>query len=142
MKPRLIGTWSLRGYQCAGNQVNPWGKAVGQLHYGANGQMSLHIMKPKRPRFAKNDMFHGTPAEIREAYEGYLAYWGTYTVQDSALIVHHITGSTYPNWVGRSQYRSLCFSNQFMIQRTPLITASGLPTITELIWSPLGRADQ
>src|SRR5262245_49062163 len=47
-----------------------------------------------------------TPSEIRDAHTGYYAYFGTYTVDESArTVTHHIQASVRPEEVGRDYVR-------------------------------------
>src|SRR6516165_4841873 len=53
---------------------------------GAGGQapedtsFMLPIVRNDRPAFVAQDLFRGTDAEVRSAFEGHASYFGTYTV--------------------------------------------------------------
>jgi len=107
---RLIGTWkfvSLTATKPRGEVIHPYGdKLFGMLVYTANGYMSVLLMDPGRPRFTSDDPFGGTTEEVMEAYRAFDAYCGTYTVDaDKGIVVHHLQGSRFPNWVGSDQVR-------------------------------------
>ena len=51
------------------------------------------------------------PDEMIAAYQGYLAYYGTYTIDESrGVVVHKVEASLYPNYVGSDQVRRYTFS--------------------------------
>jgi hypothetical protein len=78
--PNFVGAWRLVSYESrdsAGGVQYPLGQgAVGQLLFDANGHMSAMLMKPDRPLFASHDLHRGTDAEVRAAFDGFIAYFG------------------------------------------------------------------
>ncbi len=108
--PDFAGTWRLVSYEAhdsGGGLQYPLGEDVsGQLIYDAAGNMSAHVLRNDRPRFAANDSAKGTDAEVRAAFEGHTSYFGTYTVDGAKqTVTHHVRGSSYPNWIGTDQVR-------------------------------------
>lgn len=105
IKKQLVGTWKLVSYDVG--TTHPMGRdPVGLLIYTGDGRMSLQAMLPGRPRFvgeASTGHEHGTPEEVVSAYGGYIAYFGTYEVNERGSVTHRIEGSLFPNWVGRDQ---------------------------------------
>ena len=80
--------------------------------YDSNRNMSVFLMRPDRPKFAADDIYKGTPEEIKFTFENFDAYCGTYTIdKDNGTITHHIEGSRFPNWEGSDQTRYYTFSN-------------------------------
>ena len=56
--------------------------------------------------FQSGNLLRGEPQEIKAAFEGYVAYYGTYEVDEEASsVTHHVQGSLFPNWVGNDQLR-------------------------------------
>jgi hypothetical protein len=115
-KNLFIGTWkfiSLVGKNSEGEILHPYGKDLyGRLMYDSNGNMSVFLMRPDRPKFAAGDIYKGTPEEIKFAYENFDAYCGTYKIdKDNGTVTHHIEGSRFPNWEGSDQTRYYRFSN-------------------------------
>ncbi len=109
-KEQFVGTWKLVSYEAGAS--HPMGRdAVGLLTYDANGRISLQIMRPDRPKFRITGLGDieggyeaGTAEEVMSAYRGYIAYFGTYEVnEEGRFVTHHIETSLYPNWVGRDQ---------------------------------------
>ena len=101
--PNLVGTWRLVSYEArasSGEARYPLGQhVIGQLFYGVDGNMSAHVMRIDRPTFASNDPGSGTDEEVREAFEGHVSYFGTYTVDPTAhTVTHRVRGASYPNW--------------------------------------------
>jgi uncharacterized protein len=115
-KNLFIGTWkfiSLVGENSEGEIFNPYGNDLyGRLMYDLNGNMSVFLMRPNRPKFAAGDIYKGTPKEIKSAFENFDAYCGTYTIdKDKGTVTHHIEGSRFPNWEGSEQTRYYTFLN-------------------------------
>ena len=96
------------------------------------------IMREGRPAFVSNDFARGTDTEARAALEGYVAYFGTYTM-DSAknTVVHHIDGALFPNFVGGDQVRNYKFENGRLVLSTPPILWRGEPQEFVLVWERL-----
>src|SRR5471030_2805954 len=106
----LVGTWtllSLGSQSAAGEMSHPFGEdARGLLMYDAHGRMSVVLTRADRPVFASDDPARGTPAEIKAAYEGFNAYYGTYSIDEArGTVTHHVEANSFPNWVGTDQQR-------------------------------------
>jgi len=116
MKERLIGTWRLVSYETiepSGRRGRPFGDADGRLSYDASGNMSGQVMRPKRARVELGD---GQAQQVRAAYTGYIAYYGTYEVApDNQSVVHHVQGSLNPAWIGGDQIRGMRFDGERLI---------------------------
>jgi hypothetical protein len=92
-------------------------------------------LRADRPRFASDDKYNGTPAETRAAFEGSLAYFGRYDVdEDAGIVRHHILGCTFPNWMGTSQTRHFVFSGNRLTLRTTPMPMEGAMITGELVW--------
>lgn len=109
-KSELIGTWkytTLVLKSDSGKTVHPYGKNLfGILIYMSNGYMSALLMDPDRKKFASDDLKTGSPDEIKQAYERFDAYCGTYTVdEEKSTVTHHVEGAKFPNWVETDQVR-------------------------------------
>lgn len=109
-RSRLLGSWQLVDYvvidPAGGKQ--PGAFDTGSLVYDAAGQMSAHLMRAKgRPGSTPE-----TDAERSAAYRTYLGYFGPFTVdQRRGVVVHKVTGSSFPHWVGTDQVRYYTLSN-------------------------------
>ena len=123
---QFIGTWNLIKWtakQADGEVFYPFGEdAVGQIWYDAKGQVMVEIMKKERKLFASDSFMQGTVDEIVDAYNGFVAYCGTYDIDTMAKqVIHHIKICSFPNWVGQDQVRYYDFENDLLILRSPLI---------------------
>jgi len=128
---KLIGTWqflSLEGKSSEGDVFLPYGDDIfGRLMYDPDGYMSVVLMHPDRPAFASGDPMNGTPEEIKTAFERYDSYCGTYTIDEKkGVVIHHIQGSLFPNWVGVDQLRYIQIYNDTLTINSPPILAKGI----------------
>jgi hypothetical protein len=108
---QIRGRWRLVSIESRDEPTKDWehrygSSPLGYIWYGADGWMSVQIGKMPRPRFASGKDLSPTPEEGNEAYLGYVAYFGTYTVDEAARVVtHHVEGSLWPGYVGTDQRR-------------------------------------
>ena len=135
----LVGTWKLLSAIARNpneDTVYPFGKnPFGRLMYDTNGNVSVFIMRKGRSKFFSGDPMGGTAEEIKEAFEGFLAYCGTYKIdQDKGTITHHIEGDKFPNWEGTDQLRFFRLSGNQLTLNTPPILAWGKEWVLCLIW--------
>ena len=116
MKERLIGNWRLVSYvtsDAQGKRGAPYGEATGRLMYDANGNMAGQVMRPDRARV---ELGEGSAPQVRAAYLGYIAYFGTYEIAaDGQSVVHRVDGSLNPAWVGGDQVRRMRFEGDRLI---------------------------
>lgn len=126
----FVGTWNLVSIKAkyeGGEIRNAFGEApIGQIAYDSDGNMSVFVVQTDRPLFASGDMRGGTDAEVRAAFEGFLGYYGTYTINaDKGFVTHHIKGSCMPNWVGHDQIRYYKFEGKHLILTSPTLSFGG-----------------
>ena len=138
---RLVGTWGLVSFTLrhpTGRETHPYGTdAVGMLVYDGEGHMAGQIMSRRRPPFRSERPRGGTDNEVRTAFEGYIAYFGSYTVDEAnALVTHHVEGALLPNWIASQQKRSFAFRAGRLE-----LSASVEPGIrVEIVWEKLNPA--
>lgn len=138
MSDQFVGAWKLMSFErrtTAGEITYPMGQSpVGRLTYDALGRMTAQLMRPDRPKFQSASSGRGSPEEKLAAFDGYIAYYGTYTVNESErTVIHHVEASLYPNWVGSDQRRRFEFSEGRLILRAA--NGSGGPgTESRLVW--------
>ena len=134
MRQRIIGTWRLVSYESSetgGRRGRPYGDAVGRLAYDENGNMSGQVMRPDR---AKVELGEGNAQQVRAAYLGYIAYFGTYEVAaDGQSVVHHVQGALNPAWVGGTQVRKMRFDEDRLVLSADVQKAGAVVTHT-LTW--------
>jgi len=140
----LIGAWRLvlLELRSNGEVVYPVGRdAVGLLIYGPEGHLSQQLMRPGRAPFASGDQLAGTPEEIRTAFEGYLAYGGTYDVDEAhATVTHNLTCCLFPKWMGTSRKHHYKLSGSRLILSPPTLLVAGHLLDALLIWERLPPA--
>ncbi len=108
VKRQLAGEWMLVKYEIFGEngQTRPGNYDVGRVNYGER-EMSAHLMRSGRPTDAPT-----TEPARATAYQAYLGYFGPYTIDaDRKVVVHHVAGSSLPNWIGTDQVRHYGFSS-------------------------------
>jgi hypothetical protein len=137
MPHRLIGNWNLLSYHSVhpdGSIGKPFGDAVGRLSYDDHGHMSGQVMRPDRAAIGRSDRgIHN----LRAAYTGYIAYFGTYEVNDQKnVVVHHVHAALNPGWVGGRQVRRLRFEGDLLILEADVARPDGL-VVHVLTWRKL-----
>ena len=139
--PKLVGSWKLISFNIkdpSGQTAYPFGKdARGRLIYEADGRMAVQLMNPTRPRFASDDPLVTSEEEVRAAFGGYTAYYGTYSVNpDERTITHQIEAALLPNWVGTDQRRHFEFDGKYLTLKGPL-RLGGVQGVVSLVWERL-----
>jgi hypothetical protein len=139
--PELVGSWKLISFHSqdsSGQKAFPFGKdALGRLIYEPDGRMAVQLMNPDRRRFASDDPLVTSEAEVRAAFGGYTAYYGTYSVNpDERTITHHIEGALLPNWIGTDQKRHFEFNGTYLTLKGPL-RLGGVQGFVSLVWERL-----
>jgi hypothetical protein len=138
LRARLVGHWSLVSLEVASGEAveYPLGRDVsGLIMYDEAGHMAVQIMQANRPCFASGDQASGTPAELAAAVTGYIAYFGTYSVDEGTKIVtHHLAGSLFPNWVGTEQRRGIVLQGDHLTLSSQPIAFQGKTRVFRLVW--------
>ena len=113
---RLIGAWRYIGTTVDG-QNKPRGRnPKGMIYYGPYGEMSVQIAPDvERPR-AGREM---TPEEAKIAVTDYVAYFGTYSIDEKAgTVTHHRLASVQPGDKG-DFVRRYQFAGDRLVLRPP-----------------------
>jgi len=136
-----IGTWKLVAYtsDVDGNITYPLGKdAAGQLMYDTKGYMAAQIVDVNRPKFATEDYRKLTPEETGAAFKGYVAYFGTYEIDEGKeAVIHHVANSLLPNWAGTDLIRLYEFNgNRMTLRSEPMVRGSHIIVLT-LVWEKI-----
>ena len=90
LRKAFIGTWRLISIEGGNTLAIRGARPTGLIYYDAHGYMAAQIM-PDRPR----PTWSGTPTpqQALEALRGYTAYFGTYTIDETArTVTHHRQG--------------------------------------------------
>ena len=121
----LIGKWTLiscEGKTTSGKTFYPYGEnPQGSIIYNEQGHMSAHLMRGDRPSLNAETFRDITADELAEAFKGYFAYYGTYTLQENeGTVTHDVEGALHPNWVGSTQVRSFKFEGDHLVLQAVL----------------------
>jgi hypothetical protein len=105
---QLVGTWRLMSAEDLDPTTGKWipytfgNPPSGYFIYDATGHASIQIMTTPPVKIATPDS--PTPDEALAIFNGYIAYYGTYTV-DAENIQHQVEGAWDPSQVGSDQVR-------------------------------------
>jgi hypothetical protein len=108
LQKQVVGTWKLISAEDRASGSDPWipytfgNPPSGYFIYDATGHASIQIMTTPPQKIATPDS--PTPAEALAIFNGYIAYYGTYTV-DAKNITVLVEGAWDPSQVGSSQAR-------------------------------------
>jgi hypothetical protein len=110
----LVGTWRLVDFADL-DKDGKWQHHFGEhprgyFVYDATGHVHIQIMKvPALKPFPEANIAVDkppTPEHALAAYNAYVAYFGTYTVEaDKHLVTHHVEGSLAPDFTDTDQPR-------------------------------------
>jgi hypothetical protein len=90
LRKPFVGTWRLVEIQGGRSPAARGARPSGVIFYDAHGNMAAQIMPDRaRPKWTGTP----TPEQALEAFRGYTAYFGTYTIDDQAkTVTHHRQG--------------------------------------------------
>jgi hypothetical protein len=99
----IVGTWLLQSIvdTLPDHSVSYWmgRRPTGAIIYDATGHVAVEYVRDPSPRVAAPQP--ATPAELRDAYDGYYAYFGRYQVNARGdSVTHHVQISHRPNEAG------------------------------------------
>jgi hypothetical protein len=138
LRDQLVGHWELVSLAAVnGSDIEyPMGQDIeGVITYDQTGHMAVQIMRHLRPQFASGDLDGATFAELSAAVTGYTAYFGTYSVDESAAVVtHHVKGSLFPNWVGTEQRRDVVLDGGRLTLTSQPILFEGKMRVFRVVW--------
>jgi hypothetical protein len=133
IKDQLVGTWKLVSIQMtmrdgavtADPKFGPHPR--GYLMYEPDGHMCAEIMKPER---TWADPKKPTEKEEIEAFDGFLAYCGTYDLNATqTTVTHHPDVAWMPPYVGTTQPRPFHLDGDRLI----ITPADSDPNITKYV---------
>lgn len=132
----LVGAWTLISVTVDedGKKLEPFGSNPnGSLILDGNGHFSIVVVRSDIPKFASDNRLKGTAEENKTAVQGSLAYFGTYSIQETNRIISmRIEGSTFPNWKGTEQKRLFSRGGDQLRLTNPDGSAGGR---TEILWT-------
>ena len=138
----LVGAWALIATEwrrADGKHANPFGvDAVGVVIYSEAGYMSAQVMREGRaapPAGAHT----GIDTAMATAAAGYIAYFGTYDIDERAgTVTHRVVGSAFPGWVGVEVTRRFTIDGDRMTLRDSVVSADGVAVEAATIWERAG----
>jgi len=117
----LVGTWRLVSFEDVegGQTVRRFGdKPLGLFVYTADGHVAIQIANPANPACVAPGKKFGpgrkddlpvpacSPEQMQALLNGYVAYWGTYTVDAAAgIVIHHVRSDISNGYAGTDQRR-------------------------------------
>lgn len=118
----LVGTWRLISatQRMADGTVRPdpqtGARGNGYLMYSETGRMCAVLANPDRPKWKSE--IAPVEAELRAAFDGLVAYCGTYEVHETeGYVVHHIEMDRVPNLAGTDRKRYFTLSGSRLVLR-------------------------
>ena len=135
----LVGSWRLAswvGVDDDGTETDSMGPAPeGLLVYAPDGTMITVLGRGNRTRFAGDDLTGGSEAARAEAFSGFVAYGGRWSVED-ATVRHLVELSLFPNWAGTTQIRrwEVDSTGGRLTLTSPPVTVAGRTRVQRLTW--------
>ena len=94
----LISAWRYAGTRVNGEKFDRGPKPKGMIYYGPHGEMSVQVAPDVKRQRAGAVM---TADEAKIALTDYIAYFGTYTVDEAAgTVTHHRQDTIQPGDTG------------------------------------------
>ena len=122
---QLIGAWQLVSIETirpSGEVIYPYyGKhPQGLITYDRNGSMSVQIVSDPAPTVpsssSRESVLSAPPAEKTKAFDGYYAYYGTWTFDAAnSTVTHHIQQSLTPGERGEDAVRHFVLDDDRLI---------------------------
>jgi hypothetical protein len=137
MDERFVGAWDLVATERRDAAGTLAGEAfpgyVGQIVYTADGRMSAQLMAPDRPTGLPAERAAWSAEQKARAFDTYISYWGTYTVDArTEVVTHHVRGAVSPALVGTDQPRHFQLAGDRLVLSPPPRADSG--ERTALTW--------
>jgi len=143
---KLFGSWELESFVIEyddGSREYPLGEdAQGLIIYTREGIFAGQMMARGRPKFPRNSAAEkdsGSDAQVRAAFDGYVAYYCKFELDEARGIVnHHVIAGLLPDWEGRLNVRHYAFEgDDRLILRAPHMLINGKPGRNKLVWRRL-----
>lgn len=131
IRSRLIGSWSLIESRTELRDkptdepfiLHTIGKdAQGMIIFSPDGYVATQLQRPGARRWASDNLLAGTPEELADTAQHFLAYAGTFDVevQDGTELVYiQLDLSSFPNWLGERQQRVVTLKDGAVLTLMP-----------------------
>ena len=149
----LLGTWYLVRWDITYGDGRapslPFGAdATGLISYTADGTMQACIARGDRARLSSASVRSAPEAECLAAFESYFQYAGPYEIRNAPgavgqqQVVHHVTHSLNPNFVGTQQVRNMAFAADggLTLSASDTVPGTDVARHHRLIWKRGGTA--
>ena len=112
LKDQIVGSWNFVVAEVTasdGKKSFPFGETPkGILIFTADGRFAQIHVAGDVPKIASNNRMTGTPEEYVAIMKRSLSVFGTYTVdEDNKTVTYNIVSSSFPNWEGEAQTRTI-----------------------------------
>jgi Lipocalin-like domain len=130
---QFVGTWRLisRVRMHDGKPVKDfeWDRhSIGYIMYDTSGHMAVQIMATDRTGTMDCSKVPDAGSNNPSICDGYVAYFGTYTIDEAnRTVTHHVEGTVFARDVGKHQVRHYEFSGN-VLQLSVLPTQPGEDT--------------
>jgi hypothetical protein len=109
---QIIGTWDFKVATVSapdGKKSYPFGETPrGILVFTPDGHFAQIHVASDVPKIASNNRLTGTPEEYGAIMRRSISVFGAYTVDEAAkTVTFKIVSSSFPNWEGEAQTRSI-----------------------------------
>ena len=122
LREELVGTWRLVAarQRLADGSVRPdpqpGPRGVGYIMYDTTGHMCVVLANPDRPAWKAPRA--PTDAEVRSAFDGLVAYCGTYdTNEQERYVIHQVEADREPHVVGTDRRRLATLTGNRLVLR-------------------------
>lgn len=138
----LVGTWRLRSWTATADDgvEHPMGdQPEGVLVYTPDGTMITTIGRAGRSPIDGGDMLAGPDDQRLAAFTSFIAYSGSFRV-DAGDVVHSVTMSLFPNWIGTEQRRHVSLAadgRELELSSDPFMLRGRL-SVQRLRWERVG----
>ena len=148
----LLGTWQLVRWEITYGDGRapslPFGaQATGLILYAADGWMNACIARGGRARLSGESVRSAPEGECLAAFESFFQYAGRYEVRTAhgqQQVVHSVTHSLNPNFVGTQQVRNMTFAPDggLTLSASDTVPGTELARHHKLIWSRQAQVNQ
>lgn len=112
LRDQIVGTWDFVVAEVTasdGKKSYPFGETPrGILIFTADGRFAQIHVASDVPKIASNNRLTGTAEEYQAIMRRSLSVFGTYTVDEAKkTVTYKIVSSSFPNWEGESQTRTI-----------------------------------
>jgi hypothetical protein len=112
LKSQIVGTWDFTVAVVTapdGKKSYPFGETPrGILVFTPDGRFAQIHVASDVPKIASNNRLTGTPEEYAAIMRRSISVFGAYSVDEAAkTVTYKIVSSSYPNWEGEAQVRTI-----------------------------------